>query len=127
MAIMKSKDKEHSLLSCLLDCFVFFPLQVLQNASFMPNSHSRKHVVSTSVQTVQILDEIIRKNFNEWSQKLDGQLLKKLEQPLLVRCKDTPAKLDVNFDKWVNGSKQKKQKLPVLFGYELFASWLVLC
>ncbi|XP_075307002.1 dynein axonemal heavy chain 2 [Odontesthes bonariensis] len=77
------------------------PMEALQNASFMPNSPTRKHVVSASVQTVQILDEIVRTNFNEWSQKLDRQLLKKLEQPLLVRCKDTPAKLDINFDKYL--------------------------
>ncbi|KAM9717113.1 dynein axonemal heavy chain 2 [Menidia menidia] len=74
-------------------------MEVIENVCFMPNSHILKHIVSNTAQTVQFLDEIIRKNFSEWCQRLDGQLLKKLDQPLLVRSKDTPAKLGVNFDK----------------------------
>ena len=51
-------------------------------------------------QIVQVMDELVRKSFREWSQSLDGQYLKRLE-PVLVRCKDNTAKLDVDFDKWV--------------------------
>lgn len=54
---------------------------------------------------MQILDEIVRKNFSEWTQKLDVQYLKRLEQPLMVRCKDK--KLDINFDKWVQSLHAK--------------------
>ncbi|KAF1380471.1 hypothetical protein PFLUV_G00164080 [Perca fluviatilis] len=74
------------------------PTEVLQKAHFMPESYSRKQVVITFGQMIQVLDEMVRKNFNEWIQNLDGQYLKRLEQPLLVRCKDKTAKLDINFD-----------------------------
>lgn len=79
----------------------FFVLQVLQKAYFMPESSTRKQVVFTYGQTTQLLDEMERKYFSEWSQNLDVQYLKRLEQPLMVRCKDNSAKLDINFDKWV--------------------------
>ncbi|MEQ2214308.1 hypothetical protein XENOCAPTIV_000742 [Xenoophorus captivus] len=49
----------------------------------------------------QLLDEIVRKNFFDWTQNLDGQYLKKLQQPLLVRCKNAPFRVDINFDKIV--------------------------
>ncbi|XP_040887758.1 dynein heavy chain 2, axonemal [Toxotes jaculatrix] len=75
------------------------PIEVLQKAHFMAESHSLKQVLSTYGQMVQVLDELVRKNFSEWNQNLDGQYLKRLEQPLMVRCKDSPAKLDINFDK----------------------------
>ena len=77
------------------------PLQVLQKAHFMPESYTRKQVFSSYTQTVQGLDEMVRKNFSEWSQNLDGQYLKRLEQPLMVRCKGNTALLEINFDKWV--------------------------
>uniref|UniRef100_A0A8P4KIS1 Dynein axonemal heavy chain 2 n=1 Tax=Dicentrarchus labrax TaxID=13489 RepID=A0A8P4KIS1_DICLA len=74
------------------------PMEVLQKANFMHESDSHKHAVFTYGQMVQILDEMVRKIFSEWSQNLDGQYLSRLEQPLMVRCKDKTAKLDVNFD-----------------------------
>lgn len=64
----------------------------------MPESYNHKQVVYTYGQMVQVLDEMVRKNFSEWSQNLDGQYLKRLEQPLIVRCKDKTSKLDINFD-----------------------------
>lgn len=67
----------------------------------MPDSYNRKQLVFTHGQMVQVLDEMVRKNFSEWSQNLDGRYLKRLEQPLMVRCKDKTTKLDINFDKWV--------------------------
>ncbi|XP_070849918.1 dynein axonemal heavy chain 2 [Chaetodon trifascialis] len=74
------------------------PMEVLQRAHFIPESYSHKQVVFTCGQVVHILDEMMRKNFSEWSQNLDGQYLKSLEQPLMVRCKDKTAMLDINFD-----------------------------
>lgn len=50
---------------------------------------------------VPVLEEIERKSFSQWNQKLDVQYLKKLEQPLMVRSKDGTARLDINFDMWV--------------------------
>lgn len=65
----------------------------------MPDSYSRKQVVFTQGQMVQVLDEMVRRDFSVWSQNLDGRYLKRLEQPLMMRCKDKTAKLDINFDK----------------------------
>lgn len=79
--------------------FAFLCLQVLQKAHLILDSQTCKELLTTCGQTMQILDEIVRKNFSEWTQKLDVQYLKRLEQPLMVRCKDK--KLDINFDKWV--------------------------
>ncbi|XP_068166166.1 dynein axonemal heavy chain 2 [Antennarius striatus] len=74
------------------------PMEVLQKAHFMPESAASKQVVSNYGQIIQLLDEIERKNFNQWNQSLDVQYLRRLEQPLMVRCKDHSAKLDNNFD-----------------------------
>ncbi|XP_042367999.1 dynein axonemal heavy chain 2 [Plectropomus leopardus] len=75
------------------------PMELLQKAHFMPETYSCKQLVFDHGQTVQALDEMVRRNFSEWSQSLEGQYLKRLEQPLMVRCKDKSNKLDVNFDK----------------------------
>ncbi|CAI5672498.1 unnamed protein product [Oreochromis niloticus] len=71
-------------------------MEVLQKAHIILDSQTCKELLTTCGQTMQILDEIVRKNFSEWTQKLDVQYLKRLEQPLMVRCKDK--KLDINFD-----------------------------
>ncbi|XP_041842513.1 dynein heavy chain 2, axonemal [Melanotaenia boesemani] len=73
-------------------------MEVLHIDDFISSTPSRMQIVSSCGQIVQVLDDIIRKIFSEWSQKLDLQLVKKLEQPLLVRCTETPTKLDSNFD-----------------------------
>lgn len=67
----------------------------------MSESDSRKHVVLSYNQLVQVLDEIVRNNLSMWNQYLDGQYLKRLEQPLMVRYKHKTARLNINFDKWV--------------------------
>ncbi|KAG7496340.1 dynein heavy chain 2, axonemal [Solea senegalensis] len=74
------------------------PMEVLQKAHFLPESYIRKQVLLSYSQVVQVLDERLRKNFSEWNHKLDGHYLKRLEQPIMVRCRDNPAKLDINFD-----------------------------
>nr|XP_019958870.1 PREDICTED: dynein heavy chain 2, axonemal [Paralichthys olivaceus] len=73
-------------------------MEVLQKAHFIPDSYSRKQLVLSYGQTVQVLDEMVKNNFHEWKRNLDAQCLRGLEQPLLVRCKHNPAKLDINFD-----------------------------
>lgn len=75
--------------------------QVLHKAHFITESYSSKQVLLTYGQMVHVMDEIVLKNFSEWTHNLDGQYLKRLQNPLLVRCKENPAKLDVNFDMWV--------------------------
>ncbi|KAM4714769.1 dynein axonemal heavy chain 2 [Anableps anableps] len=74
------------------------PMEIIEKYSFMPESHSHKKICFTFGQTTHILDEIVRKHFFEWTQMLDGQYLKKLQQTLLMRCKHTPSRLDINFD-----------------------------
>ncbi|XP_078020536.1 dynein axonemal heavy chain 2 [Epinephelus lanceolatus] len=74
------------------------PMELLQKAYFMSESYSRKQVFLTYDQTVQALDEMVRRNYSEWTQSLEGQYHKRLEQPLMVRCKDKTGKLYINFD-----------------------------
>lgn len=52
-------------------------------------------------QTMHQLDEMERSSYSKWSQNLDAQYLQRLEQPLIMRCRDNQAKLDINFDRWV--------------------------
>ncbi|KAK9521280.1 hypothetical protein VZT92_021099 [Zoarces viviparus] len=69
----------------------------MEKAHFLPESYNQK-LFFTYSQMVQVLDEMERKSFSEWNQRLDGQCLTKLEQPLMVRREDRTAKLNVNFD-----------------------------
>uniref|UniRef100_A0A667XC84 Dynein axonemal heavy chain 2 n=1 Tax=Myripristis murdjan TaxID=586833 RepID=A0A667XC84_9TELE len=75
------------------------PIEVSPRAHFMVGVGFGDEVLFDQGQLVQILDELVRKNFSEWSQNLDRQSLKRLEQPLIVRCKMNTNKLDINFDK----------------------------
>ncbi|KAF7654720.1 hypothetical protein LDENG_00065830, partial [Lucifuga dentata] len=74
------------------------PMELLQNSLFLPETDSRKQVFLEVHQTLHFLDELVRRNFSQWSQCLNPEVFKLLEQPLMVRCKDTPTKLDINFD-----------------------------
>lgn len=71
----------------------------------MPDAHSHKQIRLTYSQTRQALEEIGRKHFFKWIQKLDGEFHMKLEQPLLIRCKSTSSTLNINFDKWVSSNE----------------------
>lgn len=73
-------------------------VQVLRNAGLLSKVSSAKQIISTYSQTNQFLEEMERKTFAEWSQSLEVQYLKRLEQPLMVRCKDDVTKLELNFD-----------------------------
>ncbi|KAI4898373.1 hypothetical protein NFI96_012388, partial [Prochilodus magdalenae] len=75
------------------------PIEVLQRAYFMPQIGSGEEVRVAHGQLVQTLDELVRRIFSEWSQSLDRQSLKKLDQPLMIRCKEKTGMLDINFDK----------------------------
>lgn len=74
-------------------------VQVLRKAGLLTKVSSGKQVVYTYSQTNQFLEEMERKTFAEWTQNLEVQYLKRLKQPLMVRCKDDNTKLDLNFDK----------------------------
>ncbi|XP_048885226.1 dynein axonemal heavy chain 2 [Brienomyrus brachyistius] len=75
------------------------PAEALQSAHFMPQTDSRKKVNLEYAQLVQTLDEMVRKIFSEWSQSLNRKNLKRLDQPLMVRCKEMAGMMDINFDK----------------------------
>ncbi|KAM3857822.1 dynein axonemal heavy chain 2 [Diretmus argenteus] len=75
------------------------PMEVVQSAHFIPQIGSGTEVLLAHGQTVQTLDELVKRNFSKWSQGLDQQNLTGLEQPLMVRCRENTAKLDTNFDK----------------------------
>ena len=66
----------------------------------MPQIGSGEEVCLAHAQLVQTLDELVRRIFSEWSQSLDRQSLKRLDQPLMVRSRDRNGMLDINFDRW---------------------------
>ncbi|XP_078792424.1 dynein axonemal heavy chain 2 isoform X2 [Oryzias latipes] len=72
--------------------------KVLQRASFLHESDSYKQVVSSYSQTVLGLDEMARKSFIEWSQRVNAQYANMLGQPLLVYRRGDPAQLQTNFE-----------------------------
>ncbi|XP_076145705.1 dynein axonemal heavy chain 2 [Alosa pseudoharengus] len=75
------------------------PMEVLQKAHFMPQIGSGEEVCLAHAQLVQTLDESVRRIFSEWSQTLDRQSLKRLDQPLMMRSRDRNGILDINFDR----------------------------
>ncbi|XP_053341025.1 dynein axonemal heavy chain 2 [Clarias gariepinus] len=74
-------------------------MEVLQRACFRPQDDTRQGVYEAYRQLVHTADEQIRRLFSDWSQSLDHHNLKGLDQPLIIRCKEKPGMLDVNFDK----------------------------
>ncbi|KAM4612372.1 dynein axonemal heavy chain 2 [Polymixia lowei] len=75
------------------------PMEVIRAAHFMPQTGIGEEVWLAQGQLVQSLDELVRRTFSQWSQCLDRQSLKRLDRPLMVRCKDNAAMLDINFNK----------------------------
>lgn len=68
----------------------------------MPQSDAEQEVHEAYRKGAHWMDERIRKLFSEWSQSLDHQNLKRLDQPLMIRCKDKTGMLDINFNKYVS-------------------------
>ncbi|KAM6949562.1 LOW QUALITY PROTEIN: dynein axonemal heavy chain 2 [Aplochiton taeniatus] len=75
------------------------PMEVVQRAHYIPQIGSGEESRLAHGQLVQTLDELVRRIFSEWSQSVDRQSLKRLDQPLMARCKEKAGMLDVNFDK----------------------------
>ncbi|XP_072544049.1 dynein axonemal heavy chain 2 [Salminus brasiliensis] len=74
-------------------------MEVQENAHFLPQIGSGEVVREGYGQLVQTLDELVKRMYSEWSQSLDRQSLRNLNQPLMIRCKEKPGVLDSNFDK----------------------------
>ena len=67
----------------------------------MGQTGSGEEVCLAHGQLVQTLDELLRKTYSDWSQGVDRQSIQRLEQPLMLRCRQDNTMLDINFDKWV--------------------------
>ena len=67
----------------------------------MAQTGSGEEVRLAHGQLVQTLDELLRKTFSDWSRGVDRLSIQRLEQPLMLRCRQENTMLDVNFDKWV--------------------------
>ena len=67
----------------------------------MAQTGSGEEVCLAHGQLVQTLDELLRKTFSDWSQGVDRQSIQRLEQPLMLRCRQDNTMPDINFDKWV--------------------------
>nr|XP_055054184.1 LOW QUALITY PROTEIN: dynein axonemal heavy chain 2 [Misgurnus anguillicaudatus] len=75
------------------------PMEVLQNANFLPDVSGKEGVHVAYAQLCRNLDEKVRRIFTDWSQSLDRQCLSGLNQPLMIRCQEKTGLLDVNFNK----------------------------
>lgn len=75
------------------------PWQCLTKAHFIPHIGTGEESFQTYHLLVQAMDEIERKTFQEWTQTLDKDCLKRLDTPLLRLSTEKPGMLDINFDK----------------------------
>ncbi|XP_077169770.1 dynein axonemal heavy chain 2 isoform X1 [Paroedura picta] len=75
------------------------PLKCLSSAHFIPHIGTGEESFQTYQLLVQAMDEIERKTFQEWTQTLDKDCLKRLDTPLLVLSTEKLGMLDINFDK----------------------------
>ena len=73
----------------------------MEGAHFVAQTGSGEEVRLAHGQLVQTLDELLRKTFSDWSRGVDRLSIQRLEQPLMLRCRQENTMLDVNFDKWV--------------------------
>ncbi|KAK3546101.1 hypothetical protein QTP70_022875 [Hemibagrus guttatus] len=71
-------------------------MEVLQR--FMPQNGNTQEVHEAYRQLVHSMDQYIRRLFSEWRQSLDHHNLKRLDQPLMIRCLEKTM-LDINFNK----------------------------
>ncbi|TKS69390.1 Dynein heavy chain 2, axonemal [Collichthys lucidus] len=75
------------------------PMKVLEKTShFMYDSDIRKLVFSKYGQIIKALDQMGKDTYSNWIQNLDEKYIKRLEKPLMVRCKDNTSMLAINFD-----------------------------
>uniref|UniRef100_A0A8C8SM12 Dynein axonemal heavy chain 2 n=1 Tax=Pelusios castaneus TaxID=367368 RepID=A0A8C8SM12_9SAUR len=75
------------------------PFKCLSNAHFMPHIGTGEESFQAYQLLVQAMDEIERKTFQEWTQTLDKESLKRLDTPLLILSAEKSGMLDINFDK----------------------------
>ncbi|XP_061437921.1 dynein axonemal heavy chain 2-like [Lethenteron reissneri] len=74
-------------------------MQALRDASFLPPSGVGDEVSGAQRQLAQALDEAVRRHYGEWAGGVDKQALARLDVPVLVRSREHPGTIDVNFDR----------------------------
>uniref|UniRef100_A0A8C4Z8H0 Dynein, axonemal, heavy chain 2 n=1 Tax=Gadus morhua TaxID=8049 RepID=A0A8C4Z8H0_GADMO len=74
-------------------------MELVEGAHFVGQTGSGEEVCLAHGQLVQTLDELLRKTYSDWSQGVDRQSIQRLEQPLMLRCRQDNTMLDINFDK----------------------------
>ncbi|XP_075910842.1 dynein axonemal heavy chain 2-like [Petromyzon marinus] len=74
-------------------------MQALRDASFLPPSGVGDEVAAAHRQLAQALDEAVQRHYGEWAGAVDKQALARLEVPVLVRSREQPGTIDVNFDR----------------------------
>ncbi|XP_030042289.1 dynein axonemal heavy chain 2 [Microcaecilia unicolor] len=75
------------------------PIESLTFAYFLPRIGTGDESVENYQQLAQVLDELVRKLFTEWTQTVDKDAMKLLDIPLIARNPVKAGMLDVNFDK----------------------------
>ncbi|XP_078526452.1 dynein axonemal heavy chain 2 isoform X1 [Lissotriton helveticus] len=76
-------------------------MESLSNAFFLPHIGIGEETVEEYHHLAQVLEELVRKMFTEWSQAVDKHAMKRLDSPLIMRSQEKQGMLDVNFDKGV--------------------------
>ncbi|XP_064408838.1 dynein axonemal heavy chain 2 [Latimeria chalumnae] len=75
------------------------PMEILTKAHFIPQIGMGEESRGAYNQLVQVLDEMVRKIFTDWTHTVDRQCLKRLDSSLMIRSQEKQGMLDVNFDK----------------------------
>nr|XP_039250408.1 dynein heavy chain 2, axonemal-like [Styela clava] len=75
------------------------PMEVLNNAFFLPEIGLGQETRTAYTQLAQALDEFVRKTFNEWTSTVDDQCIRKLDRSLMQKGAVTKDMLNMNFDK----------------------------
>ncbi|XP_006863561.1 PREDICTED: dynein heavy chain 2, axonemal [Chrysochloris asiatica] len=74
-------------------------MSCLSSAHFLPHTGTGEESIHTYQQTVQAIDELVRKTFQRWTSTLDKDCIRRLDTPLLRISQEKAGMLDVNFDK----------------------------
>uniref|UniRef100_F6YZ23 Dynein axonemal heavy chain 2 n=1 Tax=Monodelphis domestica TaxID=13616 RepID=F6YZ23_MONDO len=71
----------------------------LTSAHFLPHIGTGEESVHAYQQLTQAMDEMVRKTFQDWTQTVEKDSIKRLDTPLLGISTEKPGMLNVNFDK----------------------------
>ncbi|XP_074081620.1 dynein axonemal heavy chain 2 isoform X1 [Macrotis lagotis] len=74
-------------------------MNCLSSAHFLPHIGTGEESVHTYQQLTQAMDELVRKTFQDWTQTVEKDSIRRLDTPLLGISVEKPGMLDVNFDK----------------------------